>query len=82
MTTTLAATTIITREQIQTLQARSVEDLLRGVDGLGIGNSGGSETGPAAFTAVVPSDTTQANSAARIRLAISGRSSSRPGARS
>jgi vitamin B12 transporter len=39
--TTLAATTVITRAQIETLQARSVEDLLAGVDGLGIGNSGG-----------------------------------------
>jgi vitamin B12 transporter len=39
--TTLAATTVITREQIETLQARSLEDLLRGVDGLNIGNSGG-----------------------------------------
>lgn len=39
--TTLAATTVITRAQIETLQARSVEDLLRGVDGLTIGNSGG-----------------------------------------
>lgn len=39
--TTLAATTVITRAQIETLQARSVEDLLQGVDGLTIGNSGG-----------------------------------------
>jgi vitamin B12 transporter len=37
----LAATTVITREQIQTRQARSVEDLLQGVDGLAIANSGG-----------------------------------------
>jgi vitamin B12 transporter len=39
--TTLAATTVITRAQIETMQARSLEDLLRGVDGLNIGNSGG-----------------------------------------
>ncbi len=39
--TTLAATTVITRAQIEALQARSLEDLLRGVDGLNIGNSGG-----------------------------------------
>jgi vitamin B12 transporter len=39
--TTVAATTVITRQQIQAMQARSVEDLLRGVDGLHIGNSGG-----------------------------------------
>jgi vitamin B12 transporter len=39
--TTLAATTVLTRAQIENLQARSVEDLLRGVDGLAIGNSGG-----------------------------------------
>ncbi len=39
--TTLAATTVLTRAQIENLQARSMEDLLRGVDGLAIGNSGG-----------------------------------------
>lgn len=37
----LAATTVITREQIQARQARSVEDLLQGVDGIVISNSGG-----------------------------------------
>ena len=37
----LAATTVLTREQIQTRQARSIEDLLQGVEGLSIGNSGG-----------------------------------------
>ncbi len=37
----LAATTVITREQIEARQARSVEDLLQGVDGLAIANSGG-----------------------------------------
>jgi vitamin B12 transporter len=39
--TTAAATTVITRAQIEAMQARSVEDLLRGVAGLHIGNSGG-----------------------------------------
>jgi vitamin B12 transporter len=39
--TTLAATTVITRAQIESMQARSVEDLLQGVDGLTMGNSGG-----------------------------------------
>lgn len=39
--TTMAATTVITRQQIEAMQARSVEDLLRGVDGLNVGNSGG-----------------------------------------
>jgi vitamin B12 transporter len=39
--TTVAATTVITRAQIEAMQARSLEDLLRGVDGLNIGNSGG-----------------------------------------
>jgi vitamin B12 transporter len=39
--TTLAATTVITRAQIESMQARSMEDLLRGVDGITIGNNGG-----------------------------------------
>ncbi|MEO8313524.1 MAG: TonB-dependent receptor [Pseudomonadota bacterium] len=39
--TTVAATTVITRAQIEAMQARSFEDLLRGVDGINIGNSGG-----------------------------------------
>jgi vitamin B12 transporter len=39
--TTVAATTVITRAQIEAMQVRSLEDLLRGVDGLHIGNSGG-----------------------------------------
>ena len=38
---TVADTTVITRAQIEALQARSLDDLLRGVDGLNIGNSGG-----------------------------------------
>ena len=37
----LSATTVITREDIDTRQARSLEDLLAGVDGLTISNSGG-----------------------------------------
>jgi vitamin B12 transporter len=41
MDTTVAATTVITRAQIEAMQARSMEDLLRGVDGINIGNSGG-----------------------------------------
>jgi vitamin B12 transporter len=39
--TTAAATTVISRAQIEAMQARSLEDLLRGVAGLNIGNSGG-----------------------------------------
>ena len=38
---TLASTTVITKADIARLQARSVEDLLRGVPGLNIVNSGG-----------------------------------------
>ena len=38
---TLASMTVITREQIESRQARSIEDLLLGVEGLAIGNSGG-----------------------------------------
>jgi vitamin B12 transporter len=38
---TLAAVTVITRAQIQTRQARSIEDLLQGVEGVSISNSGG-----------------------------------------
>jgi vitamin B12 transporter len=38
---TLASVTVITREQIQSRQARSIEDLLLGVEGLAMGNSGG-----------------------------------------
>jgi vitamin B12 transporter len=37
----IAATQIITREQIQASQARSIEDLLRGAAGFSITNSGG-----------------------------------------
>lgn len=37
----LAATTVLTREQIQSRQANSIEDLLQGVEGLSIRNSGG-----------------------------------------
>jgi vitamin B12 transporter len=38
---TLSATTVITREEIVARQARSIEDLLQGVDGIAISNSGG-----------------------------------------
>lgn len=38
---TLSAFTLITREQIELLQPRSIEDLLQGSDGLNIANSGG-----------------------------------------
>lgn len=38
---TLAATTVLTREDIAARQARSIEDLLSGVEGLAISNSGG-----------------------------------------
>jgi vitamin B12 transporter len=38
---TLASVTVITGEQIESRQARSIEDLLLGVEGLAIGNSGG-----------------------------------------
>lgn len=37
----LSAFTVITREQIELLQPRSIEDLLQGTDGLNIANSGG-----------------------------------------
>ncbi len=37
----LSATTVITRDDIETRQARSLEDVLDGVDGLSISNSGG-----------------------------------------
>jgi vitamin B12 transporter len=37
----LASTTVITRVQIQERQARSIEDVLAGVEGLAISNSGG-----------------------------------------
>lgn len=38
---TLASVTVITRDDIQTQQAQSVQDLLRGVPGLSIANNGG-----------------------------------------
>ena len=38
---TLSAFTLITREQIELLQPRSIEDLLQGTDGLTVANSGG-----------------------------------------
>lgn len=38
---TLAAVTVVTRSQIESRQARSLEDLLLGMEGLSIGNSGG-----------------------------------------
>lgn len=38
---TLAATTVLTREDIAARQARSIEDLLSGVEGIAISNSGG-----------------------------------------
>lgn len=38
---TLPAFTLITREQIEARQPRSIEDLLQGTDGLNIANSGG-----------------------------------------
>jgi vitamin B12 transporter len=37
----LAATTVFTREDIDTRQARSLEDLMSGVDGVTVANSGG-----------------------------------------
>jgi vitamin B12 transporter len=41
LASTLAATTVITRADIEARQARSMEDLLQGVGGMSIGNSGG-----------------------------------------
>jgi len=38
---TLASVTVITRKDIERTQARSVEELLRGVEGISISNSGG-----------------------------------------
>jgi vitamin B12 transporter len=38
---TLASVTVITREEIERHQATSVQEVLRGVPGLGISNSGG-----------------------------------------
>ena len=37
----LAAVTVITREQIEQLQLRSIEELLQGTTGMTVGNSGG-----------------------------------------
>ena len=37
----LSATTVLTRSQIEASQARSIEDLLLGVEGISITNSGG-----------------------------------------
>ncbi|MBT8419526.1 MAG: TonB-dependent receptor plug domain-containing protein, partial [Gammaproteobacteria bacterium] len=38
---TLASVTVITRQDIERQQAQSVQDALRGVPGIGIGNNGG-----------------------------------------
>ncbi|HXC59197.1 MAG TPA: TonB-dependent receptor [Steroidobacteraceae bacterium] len=38
---TLAAVTVFTREQIEQLQVRSIEELLQGTNGMAVGNSGG-----------------------------------------
>ena len=38
---TLASVTVVTREEIERMQARSVSDALRGIPGLAISNSGG-----------------------------------------
>lgn len=38
---TLAAVTVITRQEIERLQTRSIEDLFRGLPGISIANSGG-----------------------------------------
>ncbi len=38
---TLASVTVISRDDIERQQARSVEDLLRGIEGISIANSGG-----------------------------------------
>ncbi|TAN48636.1 MAG: TonB-dependent receptor [Methylococcaceae bacterium] len=45
----LAATTVITREEIERRQAQSVQDVLRGVPGLSIANSGGLGKASSAF---------------------------------
>ncbi len=45
---TLAAVTVISRQEIERLQARSIEDLFRGLPGISIANSGG----PGKFTTV------------------------------
>ncbi|MGH8609886.1 MAG: TonB-dependent vitamin B12 receptor [Gammaproteobacteria bacterium] len=41
MDQTLASVTVITREEIERRQVQSVQDVLRGVPGLGVANSGG-----------------------------------------
>ncbi|PXW83521.1 vitamin B12 transporter [Nitrosomonas sp. Nm84] len=46
---TLASVTVITREDIERQQARSVQDLLRGVSGVSIANSGGAGKNTAVF---------------------------------
>jgi vitamin B12 transporter len=46
---TLASVTVITRQDIERQQARSVQDLLRGVPGVSIANSGGAGKNTAVF---------------------------------
>lgn len=53
---TLSSVTVITREQIQQQQARSVQDLLRGVAGISITNNGGQGKATSMFIRGTESD--------------------------
>ena len=52
----LASVTVITREDIERRQARSVEDLLRGTQGISIANSGGAGKNTSVFIRGTESD--------------------------
>ena len=52
----LASVTVFTRELIEASQARSIEDLLRGVEGITIGNSGGAGKATSFFVRGTESD--------------------------
>lgn len=53
---TLAAVTVITRQEIERLQARSIQDLFRGLPGINIANSGGPGKHTAVFMRGTESD--------------------------
>lgn len=53
---TLASVTVITRDQIEQLQAQSVQDLLRGVAGIAIANNGGAGKQTSVFMRGTESD--------------------------
>ena len=53
---TLAAVTVITRQDIERQQAQSIQDLLRGVPGIGITNNGGAGKATSVFLRGTESD--------------------------